>query len=144
MVGIFPTVPTRVGLFDRQAFLASMQATISRLPGTALSEHFLRRLHSRFPELKLTESRLAAELASAIWYAAPGADNMYYVLWKPARRTCVFVLANDRGRVSVLTVYEPTAGWQERLRGSHGCPGQVVLASSTQRGPPSRYKVGFK
>lgn len=110
------------------------------LPQIAASDHFLRRLHARFPELRLTESRLLVELHEAEWYAASGGENVYYVPIRMRQRTAVFVVAREREALALLTVYEPVNGWDRRLGASRGCPGKVVINGLAKQAPPRPYK----
>lgn len=103
------------------------------------SEHFLRRLHARFPELRITESRLLRELLEAEWYSAGESGPIYYVPVRTPHRVAIFVVALELSTLVLLTVYEPSPGWARRLDGLHGVVGALVATSAGTRTPPRPY-----
>lgn len=93
-----------------------------------IAQHFLDRLRERFPEARLTEGRLADELAHADWYPAGG--DAYYAVRRIGAQLAVLVVKVHQDLVDLVTIYEPKPGWDRRLENARPWPMSLVLATS--------------
>lgn len=93
-----------------------------------IATHFLDRLRERFPEARLTEGKLADELAHADWYPAGG--DAYYAVRRIGAQLAVLVVKIHADLVDVVTIYEPRPGWDRRLAGVHPWPASLVLSTA--------------
>lgn len=101
-----------------------------------LADHFLDRLHERFPELSLTEGSLARELRAAEWYPAGG--RAFYAVRRFGERVAVMVVELREGLMDLITIYQPRTAWDLRLTSTRPWP--FALVASVASGPTTAYK----
>jgi hypothetical protein len=107
-----------------------MRETSTLTRPLCIAQHFVERLHERFPGVRITEGQLQRELAHADWYPAEGGDHVFYALRRLAGHVVALVVAFERGAAHLVTVYEPRPGWEQRLAAMRPWPLSVVLACS--------------